>query len=297
MMKNEIINSHDISVVVQGAIDRVNTSLCLSSVRKYLPDAEIILSTWEGSSVRDLDFDILIFNKDPGPIVSRLNGTVDNTSRQIISTIEGIRQSKRQYVLKLRSDCVLNSNSFLDFFRLYPQRNKFYSFFKKRIIASTLFSKRFLDRNSLIPTPFHISDWFHFGCKEDLLLLWDIPIISDEDYDIYNYGLEGAYSGLWMSSRYSAEQYILFNSVIKKYKNVNFDNMLDFNSENIGFSERFIANNFILKAPKSLGFLIYKEPYKQQIEGYEHFLEDQPGCLIDEDEFGVIYKKYSSGEN
>ena len=46
-----MINSKDISVVVQGAIDKENTPKCLESIRKYLPDAEIILSTWEGSEV------------------------------------------------------------------------------------------------------------------------------------------------------------------------------------------------------------------------------------------------------
>ena len=42
-----MIKSEDISVVVQGAIDKVNTPKCLESIRKVLPRAEIVLSTWE----------------------------------------------------------------------------------------------------------------------------------------------------------------------------------------------------------------------------------------------------------
>ena len=294
-MKEEIIKSENVAVVVQGAIDKVNTSLCLASVRKHLPNSQIVLSTWEDSKVDKLDYDDLILNKDPGPIVSRLNGSIDNTSRQIISTYAGIKKANRKYVLKIRTDCVMNSDFFLTYFYSYPKKNPNYEFFKGKVLACTLFSKRFLDRNSLIPTPFHISDWFQFGYKDDLFLLWDIPVIDDDNYDNYNQGIEQAYKGLWMSNRYSAEQYILYKSIIKKYTNVSFDNLLDFNSVNISFSERFIANNFILKSPQSLGFLIYKQPYNQQIENYQLFLDEQPGCLIDENEYELLYKKYCCG--
>ena len=37
------MKSNDITVVVQGAIDRKLTPKCLKSIRKHLPDAEIIL--------------------------------------------------------------------------------------------------------------------------------------------------------------------------------------------------------------------------------------------------------------
>ncbi|TXJ44182.1 hypothetical protein EPJ70_08075 [Brachyspira aalborgi] len=59
-----IIDTKDISVVVQGAIDKGYTPLCLKSIRKYLPESEIILSTWEGSDVENLDYDVLVLNKD-----------------------------------------------------------------------------------------------------------------------------------------------------------------------------------------------------------------------------------------
>ena len=59
------MNFNDISVVVQGAIDKKLTPICLKSIRKYLPGAEIILSTWEGSDVENLDFDTIVLNHDP----------------------------------------------------------------------------------------------------------------------------------------------------------------------------------------------------------------------------------------
>ena len=59
------IDTKDISVVVQGAIDKGYTPLCLKSIIKYLPESEIILSTWEGSEVDNLDYDVLILSEDP----------------------------------------------------------------------------------------------------------------------------------------------------------------------------------------------------------------------------------------
>lgn len=60
------MDTKDISVIVQGAINKNETIKCLQSIRHYLPGAEIILSTWEGSNITDLDYDNLILSKDPG---------------------------------------------------------------------------------------------------------------------------------------------------------------------------------------------------------------------------------------
>lgn len=59
-----VIDTKDISVVVQGAIDKGYTPLCLKSIRKYLSESEIILSTWEESDVENLGYDVLVLNKD-----------------------------------------------------------------------------------------------------------------------------------------------------------------------------------------------------------------------------------------
>lgn len=41
-----MIDSADISVVVQGPVNYEQTKECLKSIRKFLPKSEIILSTW-----------------------------------------------------------------------------------------------------------------------------------------------------------------------------------------------------------------------------------------------------------
>src|SRR6266851_1380389 len=66
----------DLSVVVQGPVvggrrdpeERQLTRRCLASIRSCLPDAQIILSTWRGSDLAGLPFDVLVENDDPGPI-------------------------------------------------------------------------------------------------------------------------------------------------------------------------------------------------------------------------------------
>ena len=64
-----MIDSKEISVIVQGAVDKKITPKTLKSVRKYLPNAEIILSTWEGTDISGLDYDIVLLSKDPGAYI------------------------------------------------------------------------------------------------------------------------------------------------------------------------------------------------------------------------------------
>jgi hypothetical protein len=88
-----MINTDGLSVIVQGAIHSEFTPLCLQSIRKYLPDAEIILSTWEGSNVDGLEYDILILNEDPG---YKKHCRDNNTNRQLVSIQGGLKKVSRQ---------------------------------------------------------------------------------------------------------------------------------------------------------------------------------------------------------
>ncbi len=110
------INTQDITVVVQGAVDKKNTKLCLESIRKYLPGAEIVLSTWKDTDVTKLDFDKVVLNPDPGGYKDKyVNTFTNNTLRQLISTQNGIKRATRKYIIKIRSDLILKSNPFIIF--------------------------------------------------------------------------------------------------------------------------------------------------------------------------------------
>ena len=137
------INTEDISVVVQGAVDQLTIRICLASIRKHLPGAEIILSTWEGTSIDGLDYDQVVLSKDPGGFDHNNTEypTKNNFNRQVFSTIQGLLLSKRKYSVKMRTDFVLESSGFLKWFNKYPARNKQYSFFKHKVICCEIYSR------------------------------------------------------------------------------------------------------------------------------------------------------------
>jgi hypothetical protein len=180
------ITSADITVVVQGAIMREHdyTPKCLASVRRHLPHAEVILSTWQGSNVSGLEFDVLVENEDPGAFVLPHSGSPQgyNTNRQLCSSLHGIQQASRPYVLKLRSDGLLISQGFINQFnhegRHFPQRNPAFSFTQRRLLNSAIFAVKPNASNRLL---LHPSDHYFFGTKADMLDLFGIPLIDIEE--------------------------------------------------------------------------------------------------------------------
>lgn len=174
-----MIDCHEISVVVQGAIDPMHTVKCLSSVRRHLPGAELILSTWEGSTVEGLDVDRVILNADPGPSdLIRLYPFehVNNVNRQIVSTREGIKRSSRKYVLKIRTDMLVLGRGFL----------KYYEIFGAVINSRCSLTQRIMANAKNCPFPEGaVGDWWLFGLKKDMLQMWDIPLYPDKRGEEY----------------------------------------------------------------------------------------------------------------
>lgn len=169
-----MIKYNEISVIVQGAIHKDLTPKCLNSIRKYLPEAEIILSTWDGSNVSGLDYDLLILNKDPGGTkhdyaIYNKTRSMNNFNRQLISTQNGIQKATRKYILKLRADLILKNANFLNYWDEFLIRNENYSLFTHRVIANVLYSREYSCQSGYgYPLPFHPSDFWFFGTKEDI---------------------------------------------------------------------------------------------------------------------------------
>ena len=76
MNQDEIkrVNLEDITFIIQGKIcnkdkyHRESTKHALKTIRKNFKKSQIILSTWEGEDVSGLEYDKVIFNKDPGAL-------------------------------------------------------------------------------------------------------------------------------------------------------------------------------------------------------------------------------------
>ncbi|MEI0799645.1 WavE lipopolysaccharide synthesis family protein [Brachyspira intermedia] len=240
------IDTKDISVVVQGGIDQKYTSDCLKSIRKHLPDSEIILSTWEGSDADGLDYDIIIFNKkiEKNFIDNEVLNLVNNTNRQIISTQNGIKKASKKYILKLRTDSLLLNNNFLKYFDKFQNRNKKYIGFKNRVIVPSVYAREYSNDIKLCLT-FHPSDFYFFGLEEDIKdYLLDVELLKDNElsgfYFKYN-NLVPSKNFTWI---YAPEQYICTSWAIKRFNNIHFHDWSDINYKNYKDSLNILYNNF-----------------------------------------------------
>jgi len=280
-----MIDTNQISVVVQGAIEETLTKDCIDSVRKYLPESEIILSTWERSKMSNIDqskINKIIFSKDPGGVVYTSCGVNNNVGRQIISTKKGLENTSHEFTLKIRSDMVLNGKGFLKYFNIYNKHANGFKIFNKKILICNYYT----NSHFIVPMLFHPSDWVSFGHTEDLIKLWDIPVPSENNY--YNYFEDKVRPPNCphpsLMGKYAPEQHI-FVECVKKYlpdlKTIKYfyetDVQLVYNYENL------IASNFVV--------LDYASQYDIEFKKYNpkfHSITNQ----MDFFQWIKIYKKY-----
>ena len=226
-------------MVFQGPITP-HTTEALRCARKYLPDAEIILSTWLGSSFSLPEADIVLFLEDPGGVVAGDSGFVDNINRMILSTRSGVFAASRKYVLKMRTDCILQGTKFLDFFHVFPEREKDYSIFSHRILISSFFTRppKYKKQAYL----YHPSDWVSFGLCEDMKKYWGVPLVKQPEFSQF---FKGAVHGaIW--SKFFAEQYVFLSCMENAGYQHFLENRDSYTEEFAYLSQHFLLNNFII---------------------------------------------------
>lgn len=286
------IDSRDISVVVQGpiagALDDApssrHTYLCLQSIRQYLPDAEIILSTWKGQNVAGLDFDQLVESDDPGGyIFHKTEKYYNNINRQILSTKNGLLKADRKYSIKIRSDMVITSLGFLDYFDIYNNRDDEYSLLDKKVVVPTVYSR---NPKRVFPFSFHPSDWFFFGLSKDVCNIWDVELADEPNMSRWFENNPRPKPDPYPSflNRYFPEQY-LWTSFLKKKLKIDFDYFCQVNRGIIESSERSLVANLVMASPEQLGvkFLKYSHRFEDWVSIYNH------------DEWKSLYCKYCEG--
>lgn len=289
-----MIKPSDISVVVQGPIvggpdDQYQQRLtyrCLESVRQHLPGAEVVLSTWRDSDVSGLTYDVLVESDDPGAWnwcreweEAKIDKKLNNGNRQIVCTRAGLRAATRPYAMKLRSDMTLEGTGFLKFFRKYNVRNAEWKILRDRVVASTVYAGN--PRRSL--RPFHPSDWFFFGWREDVLNIWDIPLAPEPEtsrwYDTHP--MPSNDRNFDKVHRYDVEQH-MWVSFLRKHGRVAFRHKTDMSNDAINLSELTIANNLVLVEPEQL-----------QIKFWKYSLSRLQGSLLyTHGEWRCLYRKY-----
>lgn len=229
-----------ISVVVQGQIDALNTPLCLQAIRSNLPSAEIILSTWENSDLTDLTFDKVAFSKDPGAVVvDEVVGTLNNVNRQLVTTKAGLAAATRPYILKTRTDILIENGDFLKYYEKY-------SAVPSEYLQNRLLICNYYTRNPRIfRTCFHPSDWILFGRAEDVRAYYDSPLQAEEDSLWFkNHNKESTFFTNYVS-RFTPEQHI-FLSFLRRCEPVNCDCYYHRNKALIEQTERAFAECFIV---------------------------------------------------
>jgi len=264
------VRTDEISVVVQGPVvgkvddapDVRLTAACLQSIRHHLPGAEIILSTWIGSDLRNLDFDRVVESVDAGSVsFSGVYNLGYNLNRQIRSSSAGLRHASRPYAMKLRSDMRIGGTGFLQLFDQFPARNNEWRVFDRRLVACNLVSQN-VRRRGLPMCP---SDWVHFGQTIDVRKLWDIP--EDEGNNVARYFEHRERpkpdKNPILICRYAPEQYVWLHC-LKKDGPVDFDHIWDSRPEVVKLTELTIANNLILADEDRLGIRFCK--YRQQLQ-------------------------------
>lgn len=268
------VNSKDISVVVQGAIHDKYTKICLNSIRKYLPESEIVLSTWKGSNLEGLSFDRLVLSDDPGcEIMDDKYGVPNNVNRQIVSSRYGILNTSRNYVLKLRSDIKLTGNSFLNYFDSDKYVHDQNSIFKRRILICNFYTSNPRKTNFL----FHPSDWVSFGLKSDVLNLWDVELQIEPDSSRYFKKIEKAIDKdpcpSWLT-RYIPEQYVWISCLAKNGVKLDFDHYYDFTERKLIQSEKLMVSNFMVLdygTQYDIAFLKYDPSIHVPENQYNHY--------------------------
>lgn len=113
MASLERVDSSEISVIIQGPSlhnegNGSQLEACVDSIRRILPQAEIILSTWKGQSYNPDIVDYVVLSEDPGSVSNWL-GQSWNFNRMVVSTRNGLEKASRPYTLKFRADLRLSS--------------------------------------------------------------------------------------------------------------------------------------------------------------------------------------------
>ncbi|MDB4793478.1 WavE lipopolysaccharide synthesis family protein [Methylacidiphilales bacterium] len=274
------IKTDELSVIVQGPIWPDSTRQSLRSIRTHLPGAEIVLSTWEGENVRELDYDVLVLSEDPGPIKTKAS-KASNLNRLLWSTKQGLKKATRPYGLKFRTDLKLHGSGILSYFGLFPSYLEEYKIFHERVVISSTLTWRTTRYPSGL---YHPSDLFGLGRMEDLARWWSAPLFSFEDRARFENEavLISEYPDSVPLDETTSEQYIWL-SALQRTRNVSLSinpAPHDFRQDLLLFLNNFIAVELRrvdiewLKQPQIpfgyqapfLGFSEYRHLYRKEIE-------------------------------
>lgn len=242
------VATRDVSFILQGP---ATTTLAesVAHLRKLAPDSEIIVSTWVDADVHaGLTADRIVRSIDPGalPGIRANQPAGNNANRQIASTAAGLRASTRPFAVKMRTDCSLQDLRFLD---LYAQHT---AAKETRILVCSLFT---IDPRMFEQMPFHVSDWFQFGPRDDLVSYWSAPFMTLEDathYARHAYAPHSSPLDRTMLPRLAVEQHVAcHHAAALGYAVPRFHN--DLTPAVLAAHDRYLRDRVVLAEPGQIG--------------------------------------------
>lgn len=238
-----LVSSREISVLVQGSVDE-KTKRCMVSVKRYLPESQVVLSTWEGYDLSHIEYDALCEQPDPGANKMKCLG---NIYREIIGRKTGLQKCDRPYTLIIRSDSEIINLNFVRAFEEKLQIGKYeeYRFLKDRVMMCSA--------GWTASSLFFLNDWFFFGRTEDVRDIFDLPVIDessvgDDEKSFPDYNSPHEYLAMKFVKKHIDLSYTyedFFNNKCK-YKDI-WEKIIVENFKMLGFYDNYGITN--LKEP------------------------------------------------
>ncbi len=297
-----MIKSKKITVVYQGYIDPEKLGsgnsdgtdflYNLAQTKAALPDAKIILSTWNSfefpaqyNTAQKLGVDSLILNEDPGGLPNIRFGfdAPNNANRQITSAAAGMALVETKYALKMRADSYLTNANLLNIYDQYlnavqrgaPQRDsdtliskKSSSRIKTKNKAKKLgkkVNKKYspiavanfftIDPSIYQHMAYHVSDWLQFGRRKVLQEYWSVKPMTTKNATYFEnnaHDMEATFYDDQFRTRLAVEQHIAVNYA--KSRGYKVPNLYNETDETIlAGHDRFLAEHFVVLDIDQLG--------------------------------------------
>ena len=239
-----------VSVVVQGPVGPA-TARCIDGVRRHLAGAELVLSTWDGTDTSRLDVDVVVTSPDPGGtptwITSTMPGPPNNTNRMVVSTFAGLRSAGRPFTVKIRTDATVHhAGATLLLADLAPVRGE-WALFEHEVVVSSVYTRHPLKTPS---GAFHPADTVQLGRTSDLLRLWDVALMTDDEASWFP--MDGRPHWAATGVRYYPEQHVFLAALRQRYT-VEYADRAVMSDEVYAASNRAIAQNFVVAEPWRIG--------------------------------------------
>lgn len=241
-----MLQSEDLSVVVAGPVSR-HTEPALAAVRRWLPGAQLILSTWRGTVPGGADADEVVESNDPG------SPSGYNTNRMFRSARSGLAKATRRYALKLRTDAILTGTGFLDWWDFEPERSPAFTVFSRRLLTINVAVRPSNRPPGLL---FHPSDCVQFGRTPDMQQLWaadELDELANAGHAVCGHGRTTPRlprntneQALWISCLREAGHQVDYCCAVPSEKTSKFDSSMG------------IVNNFVVLEPWQFGVRLPK---------------------------------------